>query len=214
MFLKKKMWAVLLACSLATSATAARAGTIEQGLSGLDTYVNNTIKAWNVAGAGVGVVYKNRLIYAKGFGYRDFEHKLPVTSKTCFQIASNTKLFTAMAVGMLVDQKKLEWDKPVKLYVPSIQFYNDQLDNTVTIRDMLSHRTGISRHDMIWYKSDYTRDDLFGKLKYLERIPDYFVKLRELDKGKVPKQPPSMRKWWHVMNAGSDFHMAFASEPY
>jgi len=85
-----------------------------------------------------------------------------------FQIASNTKLFTAVAVGMLVEEGKLEWDKPVRQYVPSLQFSNNTLNNTVTIRDMLAHRTGITRHDMIWYKSDFTRKELFERLKYLE----------------------------------------------
>jgi CubicO group peptidase (beta-lactamase class C family) len=85
-----------------------------------------------------------------------------------FQIASNTKLFTSVAIGLVVEEKKLDWDKPVRQSVPIIQFYNDELNNTVTIRDMLSHRTGISRHDMIWYKSDFTRKELFDRLKYLE----------------------------------------------
>jgi hypothetical protein len=69
---------------------------------------------------------------------------------------------------MLVDQGKLDWDKPVRNYVPSIEFYNNDLNNSVTVRDMLSHRTGISRHDLIWYKSDFSRKDLFERLKYLE----------------------------------------------
>jgi CubicO group peptidase (beta-lactamase class C family) len=83
-------------------------------------------------------------------------------------IASNTKLFTAVAAGMLVEEGKLTWDKPVRESVPAIRFYNDQLNNTVTLRDMLSHRTGITRHDTIWYKSDFTRKELFEKLVYLE----------------------------------------------
>jgi CubicO group peptidase (beta-lactamase class C family) len=83
-------------------------------------------------------------------------------------IASNTKLFTAIAAGMLVQEGKLTWDKPVTDSVPSIRFYNNQLNNTVTLRDMLSHRTGITRHDTIWYKSDFTRKQLFEKLVYLE----------------------------------------------
>ena len=67
-----------------------------------------------------------------------------------------------------MEEGKLEWDKPIRNYVPQIQFYNDELNNNVTIRDMLSHRTGISRHDGIWYKSDFTRMELFERLKYLE----------------------------------------------
>src|SRR5207248_11274509 len=83
-------------------------------------------------------------------------------------IASNTKLFTAVAAGMLVEEGKLTWDKPVRESVPTVRFYNEQLNNTVTLRDMLSHRTGITRHDLIWYKSDFTRKELFERLKFLE----------------------------------------------
>jgi CubicO group peptidase (beta-lactamase class C family) len=141
---------------------------INKRLKGFDEYMAQTLKDWNTPGACVGIVVKNKLVFAKGYGYRDYEKKLPVTPNTLYQIASNTKLFTTIAIGMLVEQGKLDWDKPIKNYVPSIQFYNDELTNTVTIHDMLSHRTGISRHDLIWYKSDFTRKELFEKLKYLE----------------------------------------------
>jgi len=141
---------------------------VSKKLQGFDQYMEKVLKDWNEPGAGVGVVIKNKLVFAKGYGYRDYGQKLPVTPKTLFQIASNTKLFTAVAVGMLVEDGKLDWDKPIRNYVPSIQFYDKDLNNSVTIRDMLSHRTGISRHDLIWYKSDFTRKELFEKLKYLE----------------------------------------------
>ncbi len=141
---------------------------INKQLKGFDQYMDKVLKDWNEAGAGVGIVYKDKLVFAKGYGFRDYENKLPVTPNTLFQIASNTKLFTAVSVGMLVDQGKLDWDKPVRNYVPSIEFFNDDLNKTVTIRDMLAHRTGISRHDLIWYKSDFSRKDLFDRLKYLE----------------------------------------------
>jgi len=141
---------------------------IKERLNGFDKYMEKILTDWNAPGIGVGIVYKDKLVFAKGFGYRDYEKKLPVTPNTLFQIASNTKLFTSTAVGLLVNEKMLDWDQPVKNYVPSIQFYNNELNNTVTMRDMLAHRTGISRHDLIWYKSDFTRKQLFEKLKFLE----------------------------------------------
>jgi CubicO group peptidase (beta-lactamase class C family) len=137
-------------------------------LQGLDEYMAKVLKEWNEPGACIGIVKNNKLVFAKGYGYRDYGKKLPVTPNTLYQIASNTKLFTTIAVGMLVQDGKIEWDKPVRNFVPSIKFYNDELDNTITIHDMLSHRTGISRHDLIWYKSDFTRKELYEKLRYLE----------------------------------------------
>jgi CubicO group peptidase (beta-lactamase class C family) len=141
---------------------------IAKKLDGFDAYISKVLKDWNTAGIGVGVVVNDKLVFAKGYGYRDYEKKLPFTPATVCPIASNTKLFTAVAAGMLVEDGKLTWDKPIRDSVPTIRFYNDQLNNTVTLRDMLSHRTGVTRHDTIWYKSDFTRKELFDKLKYLE----------------------------------------------
>jgi CubicO group peptidase (beta-lactamase class C family) len=141
---------------------------VSKKLIGLDQTIEKILKDWNVPGCGIGIVVKDKLAFARGYGYRDLEKRLPVTPNTLFQIASNTKLFTATAVGFLVEEGKLDWDKPIKNYVPQIQFYNDELNANVTIRDMLSHRTGISRHDGIWYNSDFTRKELFDRLKYLE----------------------------------------------
>jgi CubicO group peptidase (beta-lactamase class C family) len=137
-------------------------------LQGFDSYMEQVLKEWNTPGIGVGIVVKDKLVFAKGYGYRDYEQKLPLTPTTLFQIASNSKLFTAVAAGMLVEEGKLSWDKPVREAVPTIQFYNDQLNGNVTLRDMLSHRTGVTRHDLIWFKSPFTRTELFEKLKYLE----------------------------------------------
>ena len=143
---------------------------IQKKLSGFDKEMVKNLKDWNMPGVGVGIVKNGKLVFAKGYGYRDYEKKLPITANTLFQIASNTKLFTSTAIGLLVDEGKLDWDKPIRTFVPSIQFNNNELNNTITIRDMLSHRTGVTRHDLIWYKSDFTRAELFKKLKYLEPV--------------------------------------------
>ena len=137
-------------------------------LQGFDGYMKKVLRDWNAPGVGVGIVSGGKLVFARGYGYRDLEKKLPITAKTLFQIASNTKLFTAVAAGMLVNEGKLTWDKPVRDSVPAIRFYNNELNDTVTLRDMLGHRTGITRHDMIWYQTDFSRKEVFARLKYLE----------------------------------------------
>jgi CubicO group peptidase (beta-lactamase class C family) len=137
-------------------------------LGNFDAYMAKVLKDWNAPGIGVGIVKGDKLVFAKGYGFRDYGQKLPYSPATLQQMASNTKLFTAIAAGMLVEEGKLTWDKPVRESVPSIKFYNNELDNTVTLRDMLSHRTGITRHDTIWYQSDDTRKQLFDKVRYLE----------------------------------------------
>jgi CubicO group peptidase (beta-lactamase class C family) len=139
-------------------------------LKGFDQRMEKIMADWNAAGCAMGITKGGKLIYAKGFGYRDVENKLPVTPATLFALASNTKLFTATALGLLVHEDKLDWDKPIRQKVPQIQFYNQVLNESVTLRDMLSHRTGLSRHDGIWYGSNFSRKELFERIKYLEPV--------------------------------------------
>jgi CubicO group peptidase (beta-lactamase class C family) len=160
--------AVALALMIFAPAARAQEPDVTKKLDGFDAYMAQTLKDWNTPGIGVGIVVNDKLVFAKGYGYRDYEKKLPFTPTTLQQIASNSKLFTAVAAGMLVEEGKLTWDKPVRESVPTIQFYNDQLNNNITLRDMLSHRTGVTRHDLIWFKSPFTRKELFERLKYLE----------------------------------------------
>ena len=160
---------LLFALSLAAPARAQdKSGEVARKLEGFDAFMEKTLKDWNAPGIGVGVIIEDKLVFAKGYGYRDYEKKLPITPSTLFPIASNTKLFTAIAAGFLVEEGKLTWNRPIRESVPSIQFYDDYLNNTITLRDMLSHRTGITRHDSIWYKADYNEQELFQRLRYLE----------------------------------------------
>src|SRR4029434_10628415 len=112
--------------------------------AGLGACMEMALKEWSAPGIGVGIVVGDKLVFVKGYGYRDYEKKLPITAQTMYTIASNTKLLTAVAAGFLVEEGKLTWDQPIRESVPSIEFYNSELNNTVTLRDMLSHRTGIT----------------------------------------------------------------------
>ena len=160
---------VLLAVALTQLVHAQdKSAEVAQKLSGFDAFMEKTLKDWNAPGIGVGIVVNDKLVFAKGYGYRDYEKRLPITASTLFPIASNTKLFTAVAAGFLVEEGKLTWDRPIRESIPSIQFHDSTLNNSITLRDMLGHRTGITRHDTIWYKSDFTTKELFERMKYLE----------------------------------------------
>jgi len=166
----KKLLSLVIGISLLIGAQSliAQDDSVEKKLQGFDQRMQKIMADWEVPGCAIGIVRGGQLAYAKGFGYRDVENKLPVTPNTLFAIGSNTKLFTATAIGFLVDEGKLEWDKPVKTRVPSIQFCNDQLNDSVTLRDMLAHRTGLSSPDDIWFYSTFSRHELFQRLKYCE----------------------------------------------
>ena len=153
---------------ISSGVTAQQQESVESRLKDFDAYMEKVMKDWNAPGIGIGIVEGDKLVFAKGYGYRDHGKKLPYTITTTQPIASNSKLFTAVTIGMLVEEGKLRWDEPVKKFVPGIRFYNDDLDQSVTIRDMLSHRTGVTRHDSIWYKSAFTRRELWDRMRYLE----------------------------------------------
>ena len=162
--------ALILCLTISVPTARAQSPDVASKLGDFDAYMNQILKDWNTPGIGVGIVVNDKLVFAKGYGFRDYEKKVPFTPTTLCPIASNSKLFTAVSAGMLVEEGKLTWDKPVRESVPTIQFFNDQLNNNVSLRDMLSHRTGVTRHDLIWFKSAFTREELFGKLKYLEPL--------------------------------------------
>ncbi|WP_436209216.1 serine hydrolase [Caballeronia sp. LjRoot31] len=91
-----------------------------------------------------------------------------MTPATGFPIASNTKLFTAVAAGLLVDRGLLSFDRPIRDFVPSLSFYDKSLDEAVTLRDMLGHRTGVPRHDMIWYEAHLSPKQLFERIRFMK----------------------------------------------
>ncbi len=134
----------------------------------IDKRIEKIMIEWQVPGCAIGIIKNGKLIYAKGFGYRDLESKLPITANTLFPIASNSKLFTSIAIGMIVSEGELEYDKPIKSIVPEIEFNTTSLNKEITLRDMLCHRTGISGNDDVWYGSNLTRAEVFSKIKSLE----------------------------------------------
>ena len=120
---------------------------IDTRLNGLDKEIESLIKAYNAVGLSIAVVENNKVIYSQGFGFRDFENKLPVTSSTIFPIGSITKSFTASLLGKLESEGKLSLKDKPSFYLPKLQFYNNQMDNMITIEDLLSHRSGIGGVD-------------------------------------------------------------------
>jgi CubicO group peptidase (beta-lactamase class C family) len=118
-FARVRVFVVVFLLLAATAMLAAQPPPIEARLEGLDAYMAQVLQDWNVPGIGVGVVVKDKLVFVKGYGYRDYGKRLPFTPATTQPIASNTKLFSAMAAGLIVDEGKLDWDKPIRQYVPT-----------------------------------------------------------------------------------------------
>ncbi|MBT7040976.1 MAG: serine hydrolase [Bacteroidetes bacterium] len=134
----------------------------------LDEYIENAMNDWNVPGLAIGVVKDSNLVYAKGFGYRDLQNKLPVDENTLFGTASCTKAFSAVSFGLLVDKKQADLDKPIIEYLPSLKFYDNYLTQNITPRDVMCHRTGLSDNDYVNYGTGISREKLMSVLKYFE----------------------------------------------
>jgi CubicO group peptidase (beta-lactamase class C family) len=141
-------------------------------LEGLDAFIAQTMKDWKVPGLALAVVQDGKVMFSRGYGLRDLDKKLPVTPKTLFAIGSITKSFTVTTLGMLVDEGKLDWDKPVRDYLPGFRLYDPVASDHITPRDLVTHRSGLPRHDLLWYSSNFTRKELVERLRYLEPSKD------------------------------------------
>lgn len=138
-------------------------------LDGLDLEVESLLKAYHAVGLSVAIVENNKTVYAKGYGFRDLDKKLPVTANTVFPIGSITKSFTASLLGMLADQHKISLQDKPSLHIPKLQFYDDRMDNLISIEDLLCHKSGIGGVDgsYILFPAD-KREDLMPRLKHLK----------------------------------------------
>lgn len=137
-----------------------------------DQLVQKTMKAFDVPGIALGIVKDGKLVYAKGHGVRSIDSQLPVDANTLFGIASNSKAFTSAGLAVLVDEGKLSWDDKVTRFIPEFRMYNDYVTQEFTIRDLLTHRSGLGLGAgdlMVWPDgNDFTVQDIVDNLKYLK----------------------------------------------
>ncbi len=146
---------------------------VKKSLEGFDEVVSKGLEQIKVPGAAVAVVKNTDVVFARGFGYRDVESKLPMTADTLLAIGSSSKAFTTFALGTLVDAGKLEWDKPLRNYIPWFRLYDVSMGERLTPRDLVTHRSGLPRHDLVWYNNfTATREELVRRLAYLQPTAD------------------------------------------
>ncbi|MBN2409075.1 MAG: serine hydrolase [Candidatus Aminicenantes bacterium] len=136
-------------------------------------FMNAEMKRWEVPGMAVGIFKDGQIILAEGFGYRNAEKKLPVTPDTIFAIGSSSKAFTTMGLGILAEEGKIDWDKPVRTYLPEFKLKDEIATERMTVRDLVCHRSGLPRHDMLWYGSALSRKDIVDRLRYLDFSADF-----------------------------------------
>ena len=134
----------------------------------IDTYVQEAMESWQCPGVALAIVQGGEVLHAAGYGVRDTESGAPVTPDTLFAIASITKSFTSMGVALLVDEGLVEWDKPVRTYLPEFKLKDGYISEHATVRDLLCHRIGLPRHDMAWYGTNFDRPTLIKNLEHFE----------------------------------------------
>lgn len=151
-----------------SAAKAQSAADSAAALVGIDADVQRAMQELHVPGVAVGVIVDGKIILAKGYGIRQIGNPEMVDIETLFAIASMTKSFTATAVAAMVDDGKLDWDKPVIDYLPWFKMYDPIATQLITPRDLLTHRSGLPRHDFIRTSTYLTREELVHRIRYLQ----------------------------------------------
>src|SRR6476646_9341641 len=159
--------ACVLICLVAFSAIAAGTAPV----SALDSYIAAAMRTFEVPGLAVTVVKDGEVVLTKGYGVRRAGEPAPVDAHTLFGIASNTKAFTAAALGILVDEGKIAWDNPVTKHLPWFQMYDPYVTREMTVRDLLCHRSGLGlgAGDLLfWPPTTFSREEIVQRLRFIK----------------------------------------------
>ncbi|MCD9185644.1 MAG: serine hydrolase [Pyrinomonadaceae bacterium] len=148
---------------------------LEEKLSEIDAYAQKVREDWNQPGFAIGIVKDGKTVFTKGYGVRELGKPEKVDENTLFAIASNTKAFTTASLAILVDEKKLNWDDKVIKYLPEFQLADAYVTREMTIRDLITHRSGFDTFsgDLLWYETTYTNDEIIRRLRYLKPVSSF-----------------------------------------
>ncbi len=167
----KKILIFILVCNL----TIANAQVISSAQ--IDSLAELTLKTFDVPGIAVALVKDGKIIHAKGYGVRSLNNKLPVDENTLFGIASNSKAFTAAALGMMVDEGKLKWDDKVIDHIPTFRMYDPYVTDAFTVRDLLTHRSGLGlgAGDLMFFPdgNKFTKEEMISNIRYLKQVSGF-----------------------------------------
>lgn len=136
----------------------------------IDQTVRDAVAAWHLPGLAIAVVQDDKVVFVRGYGVKDLDKPGAVTPDTLFELGSTTKAFTATALAMLADEKVLSWDDPVRKWVPGFRISDACTDTNITLRDIVSHRSGVARHDELWDYSDYGRAELIRRIGLMKTL--------------------------------------------
>lgn len=142
-------------------------------LSEIDAYAQKVQADWKIPGLAIAIVKDDKVIFQKGYGVRDINKPDRVDENTLYAIASNSKAFTTASLAILIDEKKIGgWDDKVSKYLPEFQMYDPYVTNELTIRDLVSHRSGLDTFsgDLLWYDTTYSTDEMLRRVRFLKPV--------------------------------------------
>lgn len=135
-------------------------------LTGLDAYMQEALTKLRGVGFAIAVVKNDSIVYAKGFGVKKAGTTDPVTPRTLFAVGSTSKAFTTTALGMLVDEGRFGWDTHVTDLMKGFELADPAVTRELTVRDLVTHRSGLSRGDLLWMGSRYSRAEVIRRVRY------------------------------------------------
>lgn len=170
---RQLLFALLFTISVFTAYLPAQS--LDDKLKEIDAYAAKVMDTWKGPGMAIAIVKDDKVVFAKGYGVRELGKPEPVDENTVFAIASNSKAFTAAALAILVDEKKLAWDDKVIKYLPELQMYDPWVTNELTIRDLLTHRNGLDTFsgDLLWYETTYSPEEILRRQRYLKPVSSF-----------------------------------------
>src|SRR3954454_23326266 len=142
--------------------------TLTAAAQSFDKAARDTMTVWQYPGMAVAIVQDDKVIFLEAYGVKEVGKTEPVSADSLFQIGSTTKAFTITAMAMLADEKKLDWDDPVRRHLDYFHLADPCADGQINLRDIVSHRTGLSRHDELWDNSPLSREEILRRVAGLK----------------------------------------------
>ncbi|WP_161971812.1 serine hydrolase [Algoriphagus kandeliae] len=164
--MKRFLLPLTLILIFSSSALSQKKGDVFQTL---DTELEKARVALNTPGFAVAIVQKDKIVYAKGFGYKDVENQVPVTENTLFAIGSSSKAFTSAVLGVLRKEEKIDFDERPGKYIPELRFAKPWMNEQIIVKDLMAHRTGLPRHDFSWFMfPSESKTELIKRIEFQE----------------------------------------------
>lgn len=168
------LFLLLSICLLTQNLPAQKKGKALDSIALFDNYIQQAVKDWEAPGLAIVVVKDHQVIFKKGYGVTQLGTDHPVNAQTLFNCASTTKAMTAVCMGILVDQGKLNWDDPVIKYLPEFQLYDPWVTRELRVRDLFLHNSGVGNADFLWGDNHLNADEILEKMRLVK--PSYSMR--------------------------------------